>query len=82
MAKSVKTPSTEGHAQMSTPQLDVDNAKNVVKYFENMKKANEEIGKMIEFNLKESREQLRNFEKRLLEDPAQMSILSETKTAV
>ncbi|UYD39234.1 MAG: hypothetical protein [Wigfec virus K19_165] len=72
MAKSKNV--TEDGTPLSTPQLDVENAKNVVRYFENIRKAHEEIGKLIDFNLKEAREQQRQLERRLEQDPAQVEL--------
>lgn len=78
MAKSRKViDPVEGQAKMSTPALDLNAANAVVKYFENMKKANEEILKMIEFNLKQAREQARAMEARLEKDENQVEMFNE-----
>lgn len=59
---------------VKTPQIDVDSAKLTVRYFENMQKALDELGKMVQFNLAEAKKKLQHAELVNKADPNQLSI--------
>lgn len=67
---------------VQTPQAEVEKAKWTVRYFENMKKANEEIQKLVEFNLAEAKKQLAHAESVVAGNPNQLSIEDQVKTNV
>lgn len=65
---------------VETPQAEVEKAKWSVRYFENMKKANEEIQKLVEFNLALAKKQLAHAESIAAGNPNQLTIEDQVDT--